>query len=446
MNPALETLFPLSSPITPAAPESLRADFPKIPAKPAVYLLSTATGSNDNHPVLLATVGDLRAALKRRLADSPPDAKTKRVPYGTLCTRVHFRIVHSALAANFYYAQAAHRLFPQTAPALIPWHTSWWLAVERPGPASNPFPRFRKISTLTDPSLAYAGPIRDKHAAQRLVECLEDLFDLCRYHHILIQAPRGKACAYKEMGKCPAPCDGTVSLHSYREQINAALAFLTNTQSHQAPGSGGGVTSSPLLCVQSPRAAWRQQLEQQMQSAAAALHFETAAKIKQRLARAALLDTGPFASIGRLEDFAFLTLQPGKGRPWIEPWLIHFGESESGAIENPLRPLPQFNKQQLPAAAEQLAGQCRDLLQNTVTACLTADQTRHAALVAYHLFKGDADHGVWLRLAAAREPTAISQAAENLYARKAHKPLAEQSTDATPESGDSGEPAVAGDV
>ena len=33
---------------------------------------------------------------------------------------------------------------------------------------------------------------RMKHAAQRLVETLEDLFDLCRYHHILVQAPHGK--------------------------------------------------------------------------------------------------------------------------------------------------------------------------------------------------------------------------------------------------------------
>ena len=427
MTPALETLFPLSSSITPAAPEALRADFPKIPAKPAVYLLTTTTDSTDNHAVLLATVGDLRAALKRRLADTPADAKTKRIPYGTLCTRVHYRIVHSALAANFYYAAAARQLFPQTAAALIPWHTSWWIAVEREGPAATPFPRFRKTNVISDPAMAYAGPIRDKHAAQRLVECLEDLFDLCRYHHILVQAPHGKACAYKEMGKCPAPCDGSVSLESYRAQINAALAFLATIPIAQPLGSSG-VTPSP-------REAWRAQLEAQMQSAAAGLHFETAARIKQRLARASIVNTEPYAPVARLEDFAFLTLQPGKGRPWIEPWLVHFGE-------NPIQPLPQFNKKQLATAAEGLAEQCRQLLQVPAPTCLTADQTLHAALVAYHLFKAESDHGLWLRLGEARDPVAISKAAQTLYARKARKPLAEQSTDAVPESEDSSEPAA----
>ncbi len=57
----------------------------------------------------------------------------------------------------------------------------------------TPHPRFRKTSNLSDESLAYAGPIRDKNAANRLVESLEELFDLCRYHNTLVQVPHGKA-------------------------------------------------------------------------------------------------------------------------------------------------------------------------------------------------------------------------------------------------------------
>ena len=443
MSQSLEGLFPLSSTITPAAPEALRADFPKIPAKAAVYLLTTTTESNADHPVLLATVGDLRAALKRRLADNPPDAKTKRVAYGTLCTRVHYRIVHSALAANFYYAGAARELFPETAGGLVPWRTSWWVAVERAG--VTPFPRFRKTHELADPALTYAGPIRDKHAAQRLVESLEDLFDLCRYHSILVQAPQGKACAYKEMGKCPAPCDGSVSLESYRAQIEATLAFVTDAdggakaQGLQSLGLSGG----------SPRAVWRQRLEERMKAAAANLQFETAGKIKQRLARAGLLNTEAYAATGRLEDFGFLTLQPGKGRPWIEPWVVHFAPEDNSSISNlklqienrkskienrAIQCLPQFHIKQLPVVAEELAGQCREIGQGAAAAWLTAEQAPDAALVAHHLFKGESDHGVWLRLADAQDAGAIIRAAQALRARKAAKPLAEQSTDAVPEA------------
>jgi excinuclease UvrABC nuclease subunit len=397
-------------------------------------------------------VGDLRGALKRRLADNPPDTKSKRVAYGALCTRVHYRVVHSAFAANFYYAAAARELFPAAAAGLIPWQDSWWIAVERAGAGVTPFPRFRKTNNLSDPALAYAGPIRDKQAAQRLVESLEDLFDLCRYHHILVQAPQGKACAYKEMGKCPAPCDGSVSLGSYREQMDAALAVVTD---RSEAGKEQGVQSLGFM-AQSPRAAWREQLEQQMKTAAGKLQFETAGKIKQRLARAGLLDTEPYAGMGRLEDFAFLTLQPGKGKPWIEPWIIDFSgqtpgektkhETRNLKLETSIRCLPQFHRKELAGVAEELAGQCRELARQPAAGWLTPEQTRDAALVAHHLFKGESEHSIWLRLAEAQEPGAIVRAVEMLRARKAAKPLAEQSTDAVPQAEDSGEPPASSSV
>ena len=35
------------------------------------------------------------------------------------------------------------------------------------------------------------GPLPDKDAAGRMIETVIDCFDLCRYHHILVQAPHG---------------------------------------------------------------------------------------------------------------------------------------------------------------------------------------------------------------------------------------------------------------
>jgi hypothetical protein len=412
----LTALFPESAAILPSAPEAERTDFAAIPAKAAVYLLTTKTDVAEDQPVLLATVGDLRAALRRRLADNPPETKSKRVSYGTFCTRVHYRIVYSGLAANFYYAQAARALFPETAGALIPWRTSWWIAVQRAGP----FPRFRKTNNLSDPGLAYAGPIRDKHAAQRLVESLEDLFDLCRYHQILVQAPHGKACAYKEMGKCPAPCDGSESLATYRMRIDAALAFASNRS----------------------RETWRAEVERQMKAAAAGLQFETAARLKQRLTRAGVWQVGAdhrgeVDATGALEDFAFLTLQPGKGKPWIEPWIVHF------AGEPSIQPLPQFHVKGLAAAAQHLAGQCQLLGRVGTPTYLTREQALDVGLIAHHVFKGESDHGIWLRLRDAENPETIVSAVTALRARRAPKPVAEQSTDALAESGDAENPAAA---
>ena len=67
------------------------------------------------------------------------------------------------------------------------------------------FPRYIKTTSLALSTGVRFGPIDDKHAAARLIELLEDGFDLCRFYSILVQAPAGLACAYKEMGKCPAP-------------------------------------------------------------------------------------------------------------------------------------------------------------------------------------------------------------------------------------------------
>jgi len=112
----IENLFEHSAPIDGTAPIDSRMDWKQVPAKAAVYLImgpDSATG-NPDHPFLLATVGNLRAALQRRLADDPPELLTKRIQYGKVCTRVHWRIVHSPFAANFHYWAAARSLFPDS--------------------------------------------------------------------------------------------------------------------------------------------------------------------------------------------------------------------------------------------------------------------------------------------------------------------------------------------
>src|SRR6185295_16204268 len=86
---------------------------------------------------------------------------------------------------------------------------------------------------LPDPRLlalargVFIGPIADKDTAGRLIERTIDAFDLCRYHHLLVQAPRATACAYKEMGRCPAPCDGSETMAGFRARTLAAAAHLT---------------------------------------------------------------------------------------------------------------------------------------------------------------------------------------------------------------------------
>src|SRR5207248_6767272 len=118
------------------------------------------------------------------------------------------------------------------------------------------FPRYTKTIDLTQKTGTLIGPLEDKHAAARFIQLVEDAFDLCRYYNILLESPRAKACAYKEMGKCPAPCDGSISMAKYRHLIEWSAQVA--------------VDPSEFVREQSNR----------MKQAAAELRFESAAKIK----------------------------------------------------------------------------------------------------------------------------------------------------------------------
>jgi hypothetical protein len=136
---------------------------------------------------------------------------------------------------------------------MVGFRPAWFVHVD-PDAA---FPRYTKTTDPSGRAGAYVGPVEDKHAAGRLIELAENAFDLCRYYNISGRGPRGKACAYKEMGRCPAPCDGTVSMGGYRQLVAMSLRALVDPQ--------------PLVREQ----------EQRMRQAAGELRFEAAGKIKQ---------------------------------------------------------------------------------------------------------------------------------------------------------------------
>ncbi len=424
-NPAYADLLPESATIdTTAVDSTQRIPWKTIPAKKAIYLL---TDANDQ-PLLLATVGNLRAALQRRLTDAAPDEKTRRIPFSKIAQHVHYRIVHSPFAANLWYYKAAARLFPATYQEMISWRPAWWISID----PTALFPRFRRTQNLSDPTLQYAGPIQDKNAAGKLIEALEDLFDLCRYYNILVQAPHGKACAYKEMGKCPAPCDGTVSMPHYHSQIRDALNFLIGIASQKPalpkPADSIGGTTVPTLgnLPNNPDSissyeSWRQSHESQMRAAAAQQEYERANKIKAKLERGAIIEQPQFHFIRSLSQFSFLALQPGQGRPYIEPFFIHGGHIEAG---------PPIHKKNLSAAVGEWYARIAELRSQPIKPPLTREATETIGLAVHHLLRGGDDAGIYLPMHAITDAQAILTAAKKLIARRTPpKPMAEQSSE-----------------
>lgn len=256
--------------------EFLRA----VPARWGVYLLEDDGG----RPVQLLVAKNLRAALKRRLILGEQDeGPSKRVDYRQLVRSVRWRRVDSRFEADATYLAMARWLFPEAWAEMVRLEPPQFVHVD----PDAPFPRFVRTSDLSLKGGVYLGPLEDRRSAQKLVEQVEAAFDLCRYHNVLVEAPRGRACAYKEMGRCPAPCDGTVSMGAYRQILRLALATLSD-----------------------PADAARQQ-EARMRQAAAEMKFELAGRIKQYADELAALTRGANRHVRPLGDFRFVAIMPG---------------------------------------------------------------------------------------------------------------------------------------
>lgn len=348
----LETRLDQHAPFDPSA--DFEAFLRAVPAKWVVYLLSDA----EDRPIQLLCVKNLRASLKRRLGGDEQIGPSRRVNYRDVVRHVHWRRVDSAFEADWLYFEIARQVFPQTYQGMVGFRPAWFVHVN---PETN-FPRYVKTTDLSRPG-TYIGPVEDKHAAARLIQLVEELFDLCRYYNILVEAPHGKACAYKEMGKCPAPCDGSISMDQYRRLIEWSARTLVD----------------PADAV---RAHTRR-----MQQAADELRFEIAARIKAYIEQLSQLGKGAYRHARLLKDFQFVSFQHGPRQGTAKVFLITPGRIRQIAcmIDEPAHP-SQLLRDCLTQAAEQGEPD------------LDVVGAERIGIVSHHLFAPKAAQGVFLRL------------------------------------------------
>jgi len=89
------------------------------------------------------------------------------------------------------------------------------------------------------------------------------------------------------MGKCPAPCDGTISMDDYRKGVERSALTILNPNTYASEAS-----------------ARMQELAQQLQ-------FEQAGKIKLKLDQVNQFGKTAFRYARRIEEFRFVSLQRG---------------------------------------------------------------------------------------------------------------------------------------
>lgn len=249
-----------------------KADWSALPTEAGVVIFVDA---NDK-PVLIRGIGDPRAFVQRRFSPEPANDPSPRVDYRAVVR--HVCVIpagHTSLAELLAVACEA-TIDPDAARSSSARLGACFVLAD--GSARLPMFRTAEWRDLWDGSdrirkhETVLGPFANAKRAKRWAEHIVDLFDLCRYDHLLAQTPDATACVYKQMGKCPAPCDGTEPLESYRERFRRALAF-----------TGDAVARD------------RETTIKRMERASADLDFESAAALKDRLdALDALSGGGPW--------------------------------------------------------------------------------------------------------------------------------------------------------
>jgi excinuclease ABC subunit C len=347
-----------------------------VPAKWVVYLMSDA----DARPVQLLCVKNLRYSVRRRLggAEEVATGPSRRVNYREIVRHVAWKRVDSAFEADVAYLEAARQFFPSTYLGMAGLRPAWFVHVN----SDAQFPRYTKTTDLGIQTGQLFGPIEDKNAAAQFIEDVSDWFDLCRYYHILIEAPLGKACAYKEMGKCPAPCDGSISMDQYRRLIEWSMRAIVEPQE--------------LIREQTSR----------MQAAAKELRFETAAKIKSYIDSLSAIGKGPLRHLRRLRDFNFLSIQHGPRDGQAKVFLITPGRIDeiAGVPFEPDRP-------------SDLLRLALELIAERVASSVDPAGAERIGIVSHHLFAPKAAQGVFLPLDSINEQS-ISKAYRDLRKQK----------------------------
>ena len=280
------TAFDLTLPASAGATIDVRP----LPTRAGVFVVF----DDDNRPLQLVATADIRRRVRDRLRAEPG---TPRRIDPAVARHIRGATSGSPFETDWVTLEFARHYVPSIYRSLLDQWQAWFVCCD---PDSD-HPRFLKKPEPAAAGLA-VGPIGDKHLAQRVVERIESAYDLCRDHRLLLQTPNAAACAYKEMGRCKAPCDGSLPFADYRALVREACDFL---------GDG----------IQVGRAG----VEAKMTAASSGLAFEEAARLRRVLDETAELERPQLRSARSLATFRMVAIMPSERKGFARVFLIAGG-------------------------------------------------------------------------------------------------------------------------
>lgn len=247
--------------------------------------------------VLISAAGDLRAFLSDRL-DDDIERDARRADLRPVTKRILAYCCGIGMETQWLLARIAMERDPELLKELMHRSSAQMLVFER-----DPM-RWRVIdSTQLHGSIGRLfGPIPKESVAGRIGEAVDELFSLCRYPKELALAPEGTACAYKEMGKCPAACDGSEPMEHYTTRFDDAWELIEQ-----------GLDSAVSLS------------ERAMSEASAAMDFEGAGRHKRAIELLGSIPKGDRQLAKSLERMLLMVVAPSILKGWAGIWV--FGEA-----------------------------------------------------------------------------------------------------------------------
>jgi excinuclease ABC subunit C len=144
--------------------------------------------------------------------------------------------------------------------------------------SGDPFPQLRFHRGALDRRNRYFGPFPSAGAVRDGIATLQKVFML-RTCENTVFANRSRPCMLHQIERCTAPCVGLIGADEYRDDVEGASLFLR--------GKPGEVLT---------------QLKAQMDAAAAALEFERAARLRDKIARLQQLQSRQFVESATAGD------------------------------------------------------------------------------------------------------------------------------------------------
>ncbi|WP_299394888.1 excinuclease ABC subunit UvrC [uncultured Desulfovibrio sp.] len=123
----------------------------------------------------------------------------------------------------------------------------------------HPFPRLEVVRQARKDGARYFGPFTSALSARETWKLLHRAFALRRCADKAMRN-RVRPCLYHHMGQCPAPCMGLITSEDYHQSVKKIIELLE--------GKSDALTS---------------RLQKEMEDAAEALDFETAARLRDQI-------------------------------------------------------------------------------------------------------------------------------------------------------------------